>query len=205
MSAPAAPPPAPPEDAPHHPPAPVPVMPTHADLLRVFAGVAMVGIGGGLPAHMRRAALGRAWMTELDFAETYTLAQLTPGPNAVNLAAMIGARLRGWPGALWAVVGVLTPGLIAMLAVTVVTLGLPGGLPAPLQSALRGAACAALAVMLTAALPVLRVVGGLRGGWPLALATFAGIGLLRLDLLPVLAVVLGAGLILHRPRPQEQP
>lgn len=179
MSAPAAPPPAPPEDAPHHPPVPVPVTPTHADLLRVFAGVAMVGIGGGLPAHMRRAALGRAWMTELDFAETYTLAQLTPGPNAVNLAAM--------------------------LAVTVVTLGLPGGLPAPLQSALRGAACAALAVMLTAALPVLRVVGGLRGGWPLALATFAGIGLLRLDLLPVLAVVVGAGLILHRPRPQEQP
>ncbi|MFC6748180.1 chromate transporter [Deinococcus aquaticus] len=131
MSAPAAPPPAPPEDAPHHPPAPVPVTPTHSDLLRVFAGVAMVGIGGGLPAHMRRAALGRAWMTELDFAETYTLAQLTPGPNAVNLAAMIGARLRGWTGALWAVVGVLTPGLIAMLAVTVVTLGLPGGLPAP--------------------------------------------------------------------------
>ncbi|MCD0156473.1 chromate transporter, partial [Deinococcus sp. 6GRE01] len=84
MSAPAAPPPAPPEDAPHHPPAPVPVTPTHADLLRVFA---------------RRGA----WMTELDFAETYTLAQLTPGPNAVNLAAMIGARLRGWPGALWAV------------------------------------------------------------------------------------------------------
>lgn len=58
--------------------------------------------------------------------------------------------------------------------------------------------------MLTAALPVLRVVGGLRGGWVLALVTFAGIGLLRLDLLPVLAVVVGAGLILHRPRPEPE-
>ncbi|WP_291429327.1 chromate transporter [Deinococcus sp.] len=196
MSAPAPPP------APH---LPSPVAVTHTDLLRVFAGVAMAGIGGGLPAHMRRAALERAWMTELDFAESFTLAQLTPGPNAVNLAAMIGARLRGWTGALATVVGVLTPGLIAMLGMTVVTLGLPGGLPAPLQSGLRGAACAALAVMLTAALPVLRVVGDLRGGWVLALATFAGIGLLRLNLLPVVAVVVGAGLILHRPGPQERP
>ncbi|MFC6748181.1 hypothetical protein [Deinococcus aquaticus] len=38
----------------------------------------------------------------------------------------------------------------------------------------------------------------------LALVTFAGIGLLRLDLLPVLAVVVGAGLILHRPRPEPE-
>lgn len=166
----------------------------------MFVGVALSGIGGGLPAHTRRALTSRGWMTEEAFAETFTLAQLTPGPNAVNLAAMVGARLAGRVGALASTLGVLTPGLIAMLAVSAFTLGQPGGLPPLLQSALRGAACAALAVLLTAALPVVRVGWRVRGGPVVTVLTFLALGVLRLDLLPVLLVLLGAGLLIHRPR-----
>lgn len=174
-------------------------VPTPLSLARVFVGVALSGIGGGLPAHTRRALLARGWMTEEAFAETFTLAQLTPGPNAVNLAAMVGARLAGRMGALASVLGVLTPGLLAMLAVSVVTLGQPGGLPLLLQSALKGAACAALAVLLTAALPVVRVGWGIRGGPVVTVLVFLALGVLRLDLLPVLLAGLGAGLLIHRP------
>ncbi|WP_189057988.1 chromate transporter [Deinococcus daejeonensis] len=181
------------------PPAP----PTPAGLLRLFVGVALVGIGGGLPAHTRRALNARGWMTDAEFAEAYTLAQLTPGPNAVNLAAMIGARLLGGGGAALAVVGILTPGLIAMLTVSVFTLGLPGGLPPAVQSGLRGAACAALGVMLTAALPVLKVTAGIRFGPTLAVITFLLLAVLRADLLLVLAGTVIVGLILHRPRSGE--
>ncbi len=177
--------------------------PTPAGLLRLFVGVALVGIGGGLPAHTRRALTTRGWMTDAEFAEAYTLAQLTPGPNAVNLAAMIGARLLGGGGAALAVVGILTPGLIAMLTVTVFTLGLPGGLPPAVQSGLRGAACAALGVMLTAALPVLKVTAGIRFGPTLAVITFLLLAVLRADLLLVLAGTVIVGLILHRPRSGE--
>lgn len=173
--------------------------PTPLSLARLFVGVALSGIGGGLPAHTRRALLTRGWMTEEAFAETFTLAQLTPGPNAVNLAAMVGARLAGRLGAIASVLGVLTPGLLAMLAVSVVTLGQPGGLPPLLQSALKGAACAALAVLLTAALPVVRVGWGVRGGPAVTVLVFLALGALRLDLLPVLLVGLGAGLLIHRP------
>lgn len=181
------------------PPAP----PTPAGLLRLFVGVALVGIGGGLPAHTRRALNGRGWMTDAEFAEAYTLAQLTPGPNAVNLAAMIGARLLGGMGAALSVVGIITPGLIAMLTVTAVTLGLPGGLPPAVQSGLRGAACAALGVMLTAALPVLKVTAGIRFGPTLAVVTFLLLAALRTDLLLVLAGTVIVGLIIHRPRSGE--
>ncbi|GGM30506.1 chromate transporter [Deinococcus arenae] len=177
--------------------------PTPAGLLRLFVGVALVGIGGGLPAHTRRALTTRGWMTDAEFAEAYTLAQLTPGPNAVNLAAMIGARLLGGGGAALAVVGILTPGLIAMLTVTVFTLGLPGGLPPAVQSGLRGAACAALGVMLTAALPVLKVTAGIRFGPTLAVITFLLLAALRADLLLVLAGTVIVGLIIHRPRSGE--
>lgn len=174
--------------------------PTPVALFRVFVGVALSGIGGDLPAHTRRVMNARGWLTDAQFAESFTLAQLTPGPNAVNLAAMIGVRLCGRLGALTSVLGVLLPGLVAMLGVTAVTLGLPGGLPVPVQSALRGAACAALGVMLTAALPVARVGAGVRGGAVVMALTFVALGVLRLPLLPVLLVMLGAGLIIHRPR-----
>lgn len=176
---------------------------TPSALARMFVVVALAGIGGGLPAHTRRALTTRGWMTEEGFAETFTLAQLTPGPNAVNLAAMVGARLGGRLGALASTVGVLTPGLLAMLAVSAVALGQSGGLPPALQSGLRGAACAALAVLLTAALPVVRVGWGVRGGPVLTILAFLALGVLRLDLLPVLLVLVGVGLLIHRPRPED--
>ncbi|MVN87162.1 chromate transporter [Deinococcus sp. HMF7620] len=188
---------------PEQSPVPPTTPPTPAGLLRLFLGVALSGVGGGLPAHTRRALAARAWLTDAAFAEAFTLAQLTPGPNAVNLAAMIGAQLCGPRGAALSVLGLLAPGLVAMLTVTVVTLGLPGGLPPAVQSALRGAACAALGVMLTATVPVLKVALGVRGGLTLTLATFAALALLRLELLPVLAVVVAAGLTVNRPRSGE--
>ncbi|WP_240740887.1 chromate transporter [Deinococcus sp. Arct2-2] len=178
--------------------------PTTFQLARAFVGVALAGIGGGIPAHTRRAMLGRGWLSDAEFAEAFTLAQLTPGPNGVNLAAMVGARLGGKRGALASTLGVLTPGLIAMTAVTILLLGLPGGLPPVLQSALRGAACAALAVMLTMVGPIVRVgwsvkAGRLPVGAAVTVLTFVALGVLRLDLLPVLAVLVGVGLVAHRP------
>ncbi|MEF2277719.1 chromate transporter [Deinococcus sp. YIM 134068] len=178
--------------------------PTPSALARMFVVVALAGIGGGLPAHTRRALTSRGWMTDEAFAETYTLAQLTPGPNAVNLAAMVGARLAGRAGALACTIGVLTPGIVAMLAVSAVALGQAGGLPPAVQSGLRGAACAALAVLLTAALPVVRVGWGVRGGPVLTALTFLALGVLRLDLLPVLLALVGVGLLIHRPRPNSE-
>lgn len=179
-----------------------PVPPTPARLAGMFVGVALAGIGGGLPAHTRRALALRGWMSDETYAETYTLAQLTPGPNAVNLAAMVGARLVGRMGALVSVVGVLTPGLLVMLGVSALTLGGAGDLSPTLQSALRGAACAALGVLLTAALPVVRVGWGVRGGPAVVVLTFLALGVLRLDLLPALLAMVGAGLLIHRPRSQ---
>lgn len=183
-------------------PQPQEATPTLGALFRLFVGVALSGIGGGLPAHARRAVLAKGWLTDEQFAESFTLAQLTPGPNAVNLAAMIGARLSGKRGAALSVLGILLPGLVAMLVATVITLGLPGGLPKSLESALHGAACAALAVMLTAAIPVVKVGAGVRGGAIVTLLAFVGLGVLRLDLLPVLLVLVGVGLIIHRPKPE---
>ncbi|MDB5046639.1 MAG: chromate transporter [Deinococcus sp.] len=187
-----------------------PVSPTFTQLARAFVGVALAGIGGGIPAHTRRAMLSRGWLDDAEFAEAFTLAQLTPGPNGVNLAAMVGARLGGKRGALASTLGVLTPGLIAMTAVTLLLLGLPGGLPPTLQSALRGAACAALAVMLAMVGPIVRVgwslnAGKLPIGAAVTVLTFVALGVLRLDLLPVLVVLVGLGLMAHRPRrPQEK-
>ncbi|MFC6662185.1 hypothetical protein [Deinococcus multiflagellatus] len=57
--------------------------------------------------------------------------------------------------------------------------------------------------MLTAAVPVVQVALGVRGGAVLMGATFLALAALKLDLLPVLAVVVAAGLLLNRPRSGE--
>lgn len=176
------------------------VKPTPGQLFGLFLGVALVGIGGGLPAHARRAMLAKGWMTDPEFAEVFTLAQLAPGPNAVNLAAMVGAHLSGKLGALFAFLGIMLPGLLSMLLISALTLGKGSGLPQWVQSALHGAACAAIGVLLTAALPVLKVGVGVRGGLVVALLACVALGVLRLNLLPVLLVLVGVGLIIHRPR-----
>lgn len=171
-----------------------------AEIFRLFFQVALAGIGGGLPAHARRQLTERGWLTDLEFAESFTLAQLTPGPNAVNLSAMVGAQLAGGAGAVAAVFGVLLPGLIAMLTASALIASRPAGLPPALQSALHGAACAALGVMLTATLPLIRVAAGVRGGVALFVATFLALAVLGWPLLPTLLILVLAGMGLNRPR-----
>lgn len=47
----------------------------------------------------------RGWLKEEDFLDQLVLAQSLPGVLAVNMASGVGYRLRGWRGALAAVVG----------------------------------------------------------------------------------------------------
>ncbi len=49
----------------------------------------------------------RGWLTGDEFAETWGVAQLVPGPTVISLAVRIGDRARGVPGALSAFAGII--------------------------------------------------------------------------------------------------
>ena len=107
----------------------------------------MSGFGGVLP-HARHSIVEvEGWLDDREFAEILAQGQLIPGPNIVNIAAMLGTRFRGWRGAVAALAGILGPAFFIFLALGMAYSYLLGW--AWLQKSLVG--IAAVAAGLTAA------------------------------------------------------
>lgn len=77
-----------------------------------FALLSMMAIGGGVlalaPEMMRFVADDNGWITRQDFIESFTLAQIAPGPNFL-FATLVGMKAAGLAGAAAATVAVIVP------------------------------------------------------------------------------------------------
>jgi len=83
----------------------------------LFLGV--VGFGGGLSvlANIEAYAVQKKrWLTDREFANAATVAQMLPGGASANTLAYVGLRFGGWRGALAAYGGFAIPGFVAVLA-----------------------------------------------------------------------------------------
>jgi chromate transporter len=86
---------------------------TLGDLLRQSLWLGVIGFGGGmsvLGAIRHLAVEKRRWLTEREFANTATVAQMLPGGAAANALAHIGLRFRGLVGAIVGYTGFVVPG-----------------------------------------------------------------------------------------------
>ena len=179
-------------------PVDVPGKPSSATLLLVFSRIGLTSFGGGMSGWMLREFVQRrGWVDEEEFLSGLALAQAFPGVNVVNLAIWIGFRLRGTPGALAGVAGVIVPG------------GAGGMVPPALRRVARGAGFGALAqyklthlvldgvgaaavgLSLQMGLVAARRVAA-RGLWPIAIMAlaFVTVGLLHYPM-PWVVLVLG--------------
>ena len=84
------------------------------DLFVSFTLLALQGFGGVLAVAQRELVERKRWLSPLQFAEDWAVAQTLPGPNVVNLSMMIGDRYFGLAGGLSALAGIL---LVPMLLV----------------------------------------------------------------------------------------
>jgi chromate transporter len=178
------------------PPAPLPQIPTHAELFFAFFKITLSGFGGTLPWTRRMFVEEKHWMTAEEFNDAYAVCQFLPGPNIVNLTSVFGARMRGATGALAAWAGFL--GLPFVLMVTIGILYARFGDAAALQRILGGVAAAAAGIMISTvtkmAEPLFR---GRIGPAPfVALATIAAIGIMRWPLVWVMAVMVPSSIAL---------
>jgi chromate transporter len=92
---------------------------THTDLLRAGLWLGLVGFGGGMSVlgQLHHVVVERRrWLTEREFANTATVAQMLPGGAAANALAHIGLRLLGIGGAAVAYAGFVFPGAVVTLA-----------------------------------------------------------------------------------------
>ena len=68
-----------------------------------FSRISLSSFGGAIFWARRELVERRRWLSEREFVEMYTLGQLLPGPNVLNLTVMVGYRFAGWTGAAAAV------------------------------------------------------------------------------------------------------
>ncbi len=77
-----------------------------------FLQIGAFSFGGGyaaMPLIQAQVVEKHAWLTLSDFADLVTIAEMTPGPIAVNAATFVGNQVAGIPGAVIATLGVILP------------------------------------------------------------------------------------------------
>lgn len=91
------------------------------ELFLSFLQVGAFSIGGGyaaMPLIQAQVVEDHAWLTMGEFTDLITIAEMTPGPIAVNSATFVGIRIAGLPGAAAATFGCILPSLfiVSLLA-----------------------------------------------------------------------------------------
>lgn len=181
------------------PAAPVPAEPeprpqpkSLTDLFVSFTLLALQGFGGVLAVVQRELVEKKRWMTREEFIEEWSVAQIMPGPNVINLAVVIGARYFGFRGAIVAVAGMLALPLMVVIALALVYAEFAGN--PHVASALRGMGAVAAGLITATGLKLSAALKKHPLGVPfcavLGAATFVAIALLRL---PLIWVLLGLG------------
>lgn len=86
-----------------------------------FLQIGMFSIGGGyaaMPLIQSEVVTGHGWLSMQEFTDLITIAEMTPGPIAVNSATFVGIRIAGVPGAIAATFGCILPScvIVSLLA-----------------------------------------------------------------------------------------
>ena len=89
-------------------------------IFTTWLAIGIQSFGGGSATFflIHQTCMQRSWISEDDFARSWALAQISPGINLVKITVIIGHRLRGWPGALMAMGGLLAPSAIVTALMT---------------------------------------------------------------------------------------
>lgn len=119
------------------------------ELIQSFLRVGIGAFGGGL-ATIRliyhEIVDIHGWLGPAEMAEVVALAEMTPGPIALNAATYTGFRVAGVPGAILATIAVLLPSLaFLLLVVGFQRLGPTKGIVVTLGSLLRPGVVALIA------------------------------------------------------------
>lgn len=76
------------------------------ELFLLFSQLGLSSFGGGVSAWVHKAFVQRrGWLGENEFSAALSLGRIIPGANVVNLAILVGLRMRGVPGATAAAMG----------------------------------------------------------------------------------------------------
>src|SRR6516165_6865001 len=140
-----------PQPVPPPDPAPAPSRVSLATVLREWGRIGCIGFGGP-PTHIKLlrelCVERRKWLDAQEFEDAIAACNLLPGPASTQLAIFCAWRIRGRPGALVGGAAFIVPGLVVILALSV--LFLTGSPPLWVLGAGAGAGAAVPAVAVQA-------------------------------------------------------
>lgn len=88
------------------------------DLFLSFFKIGFFGFGGGyamLALIEHEIIQVHGWMSTTEFVDIIAVAEMTPGPVAINSATFVGYRVAGIGGAVLATLGVISPSLLLLI------------------------------------------------------------------------------------------
>ena len=93
----------------------------YLQLFLSFLQVGAFSIGGGyaaMPLIQSQVVTSHGWLTMSEFTDLITIAEMTPGPIAVNSATFVGIRIAGVGGAVIATLACILPSclIVSLLA-----------------------------------------------------------------------------------------
>ena len=92
----------------------------YLQLFLSFLQIGALAFGGGyaaMPLIEAQIVTQHGWLTMSEFADLVTIAEMTPGPIAVNAATFVGTKIAGVPGALVATAGCILPACILVMLI----------------------------------------------------------------------------------------
>ena len=156
-------------------------------LFLVFSRITLSGFGGVMFWARRTLVERERWLTEKQFVELLTLAQLVPGPPGLNLTVLFGHRFGGWTGAAAAVGGFLLWPCLVVIGMGVLYQHY-GALP-QVQRALAGMSIVAAALIFSTFIKMTEVLPRRWRPCLFAVLAFVGVGILRWPLLWVVGTL----------------
>lgn len=87
----------------------------YLQLFLSFLQIGLFSIGGGyaaLPLIQYQVVDHHRWLSLSEFTDLITIAEMTPGPIAINSATFVGTRIAGLPGALISTFGNVLPSFV---------------------------------------------------------------------------------------------
>jgi len=171
-----------------------------------FCKIGALSFGGGyavLPLIEETAVVRHGWITYGTLADLITIAEITPGPIAINAASFTGYTVGGIPGAVLATLGCILPSCAIMSVLALMYRKLKGSAVFDtVLASIRPAVCALIfSAFLTIALLTffgvhsLNEIGGTSVRLIPALLFVGGFGLCLTRKVPPMAVILLSGVL----------
>ena len=163
------------------------------ELLTMFGSFFKIGLftfGGGyamVPIIQREVIDRRGWVDRDEFIELLTLAQSAPGPIALNTSVFVGYKVRGYAGALAALLGVVVPAFTVILIVAIYFAQFRENVY--VNAAFKGMRPAVVALIVS---PIVSLSRGM-GAWKYALAAAVALFVWWSGVSPIWLIIVAAG------------